>query len=259
MRRTVLGVLLLLSLTASASELYIVPAFASRVSNGTLAWYSEVFLTNPHPHTVELSMELTIGEIEPHGCRFPEYSLDFPVALAAGETRRVCMPFTAGGAFAFRASDPLIVTSEMVAFRRLGEDVVTTRQPVEPGRRWIEGGERAMIPNVRIAAPSARANLILVNPGDETISVQYRVVRVGSSPPVNHDYNAFGSVINVRARSMVMLPLPEGPAHDCRRLVPCGNAIEHEVTLESTGRFYAATSSVENELDATFRSPHVIP
>ena len=259
MRSVLAVVLLVLASTASASELYIVPAFARHVSNKTLSWQSEVLLTNPYDHAVQLEMELVAGETEEFGCRFPEMDLSFPSALAPKQTRYVCMPFTSAGAFAFRASEPIIVTSEMVAWRRLGEAVVTTRQPVEPGRQWIESGQRAVIPNVRMYAPLVRANLILLNPGDEEITVRYEVLRTGTSPGSYHDYEPVAGSVDVPPHSMKIAALPEGPLHDCKRLVPCANAIEHQVMLESTGRFYAATSSIEDELDASFRGPHVIP
>lgn len=257
MRQLALAVLFLSAPAAFASDLYIVPAFANRVSNGRMEWRSEVFLTNPHAHGVDVELGTTIGVLDPDGCRFPEFSLPFPEHLAPRETRRICMAFDTSGAFAFETSDTLIVTSEMIAFRRLGEASLLTRQPVEPGRRWIEHGEPALIPNVRIRS-DIRANLILVNPGQEAITVHYRVVRVSNSPPFNHDYQPVEGDVEVPARSLTIMQLPEGPEYDCMGLVPCGNSVEHEVILESSGRFYAATSSVENDLDATFRSPYVL-
>ena len=254
MRRLGLAVLLLsFSATISASELYIIPAYAKDgVQNGVTSWRSELLLTNPHQHAVELELESTLGETEPNGCRFPEFSLGFPSQLAPRETRLVCMPFATAGAFAFRASDTLVVTSELIANR----PGVFTRQTIEPGRRWIEAHEDAAIMNVRIG-DGARANLILVNPGDEAITVSYHVIRTGSTPGNNHEYEPVEGSVDVPARSVSLTSLPEGPRHDCGHLVPCSNAIEHEVVLESTGRFYAATSSVEDD-DATFRSPVIL-
>ena len=254
MRRLGVAVLLLFfAATLSASELYIIPAYAKDgVQNGVTGWRSELLLTNPHQHAVALELESTLGETEPNGCRFPEFSLGFPSQLAPRETRLVCMPFTAAGAFAFRASDTLVVTSELIASR----PGIFTRQTIEPGRRWIEAEERALIANVRIG-DGARANLIAVNPGDEPITVHYRVVRTGSSPGSNFAYEPIEGSLEVAARSLSITALPEGPRHDCGHLVPCSNPIEHEITLESTGRFYAATSSVEDD-DATFRSPVIL-
>ncbi|HEV7238490.1 MAG TPA: hypothetical protein VGQ36_04555 [Thermoanaerobaculia bacterium] len=255
--RTVLvtALLVLSAFPASASELYIVPAYANRVSNGTMSWYSEVFVTNPHRHLVELELETMIGESEPHGCRFPEYSLLFPTTLAPGETRRLCMPFLTSGAFAFRATHPLVVTSEMIAVRGREASLVFTRQTIEPGRRWIEPGEQGVIFNVRVNPPQARANLVLMNPGGDPITVRYTMVRIGSSPPVNHAYEPVEGSVEMAGQSVMIVPLPDTPRHDCRRLFACGNAEEHEVVVEATGRFYAATSSVENDLDGSFRSP----
>ena len=181
MRTALVAVLLaLVSLPAPASELYILPAYAKQVSNGVLSWRSEVLVTNPHRHLVELEIVSMLGATEPHGCRFPEFSLPFPATLAAGETRLLCMPFVTSGAVAFRASDTLAVTSEMTATRYENGTWVTTRQPIEPGRRWIEPGERGAIFHVRSSPPDSRANLVVVNPGDVAITVHYTMVRTGS-------------------------------------------------------------------------------
>lgn len=251
--RTAFVLALLTCTAARASELYVVPVFARHLHNGTTAWQSAMYLTNPHQHPVTLAIETTIGEVDPHGCRFPEFSLGFPESLGPGETQVVCIGFTSKGAFAFRASDEVVVTSEVIAFHQ--PRGTTTRQTVELGRRWIEAEERATIFHVRADAPSVRANLIVVNPESAAITVRYSLVRAGHSPPVNHDYEPVTGQLDVPGRSVVLLPLPDAPRHDCGRLVPCGNAVEHTLAVEGTGRFYAATSSVENEVDATFRSP----
>ena len=75
---------------------------------------------------------------------------------------------------------------------------------------------------------------------------------------MNHDYEPVEGFVEVAGQSVRIVPLPEAPRHDCGRLVPCGNAAEHQVVVEATGRFYAATSSVESERDGTFRRPIIV-
>ena len=256
MRTALAAALLVLSaLPAFASELYILPAYANQVSNGVTWWRSEVLVTNPHRHAVELEVVSMLGATEPNRCRFPEFSLPFPTTLVAGQTRLLCMEFLTSGAVAFNASDTLVVTSEMTATRYVNGVAEWTRQTIEPGRRWIEPGERGAIFNVRSSPPEARANLVIVNPGEDAITVHYTMIRSGSYPSVNHEYESVEGFVEVAGQSVRIAPLPEAPRHDCRRLVPCGNAMEHQLVVEATGRFYAATSTVENERDGSFRSP----
>lgn len=256
MMRSILCFLVLISTPASSAEFYIVPVFARNVTSAGGFWGSSFLLTNPTDEDVTIELGETFGATNRFLCSYAEYSDDLPTVLRAHETRSFCMPFESAGAFTFTSSRPLLTNFRIVFTRHVGANFTQTFQHIEPGKAWIAPGQTATIYGVRLATGVARANLILVNPNGNTLTVSYTTVRTRTSPPESGSYLPVSTELKVGPKMLAIVPLLEAPYQDCLRRVPCGSAREQKVILTGDLEFYAAASSIESE-DATFLSPVV--
>ena len=195
MIRTIAALLTLaVPLIATAEELYIVPGYVVPAF-GRASWSSSLVISNPH--TVSVNARVT-GVFPNPGVTCSSVST-FTIQRRSVELRPNCTP---GGmtTLVIATDRPVSVT---VDAKYLGAQVGSTvfvetfRQQIEPGRGWLAGGRDHIIPEVTDVR--ARANLLLVNPNDQPLLVEWFAISDNQNAPRH------SAVVLPRSSSLVTL------------------------------------------------------
>ena len=246
MRTTIAALaLVLLTSSAGADELYIVPAYGYRLVGVDSTWDSVVRITNPDDNTVMVEL----------GVAMP-MAIEWCGANCVGESTWVLGPMETrviipaaprpgylllAGAFTLSASAPIEVSSVVFSVTPTSGGM----QRIQTGSRWIEPTETALIPDVLLPSAGFRTNLFLANPNPYSIEVSVTVEGTSLDP--------FRT--EVPPESLVVRSLSEFICGN----EPCltiGEWPPRASTLRATGsgNYYVSTSSV-SRYDAVFSGP----
>jgi hypothetical protein len=229
MIRTIAAVLALaVPLVATAEELYIVPGYVVPAF-GRPSWSSTLVISSP----LTVSVNARVAGVFPNPGVTCSSVSTFTIQRRSVELRPDCTP--GGMATVVIATDrPLSVT---VDAKYLGAQVGSTvfaetfRQQIEPGRAWLAPNRDHFIPEVTDVR--ARANLLLVNPNDEPLLVEW--VALSDNP-------------NARRHSAVVLPRSSALVHlsDLDIIVARGdilfNGVPTMLQIRGDRTFFAAVS-----------------